>query len=405
MHEIFHQSIDSTSLTFTGGQLKIRETDSSSGYGIRVLHKDKIGFSYCQHKDEINSAIEQAKKLSHFSIESSFSFAPNAHFKKLEISNPIFSPENYKKIYEIVEEAREAAESHGGKSKIIAELVSSRTELENTEGFSGAYDKTDFSFYVECMDADGFGISYYVSNLKFPDARAVGMRAAEMAKNMQGAKKPSSGNYTVVMEIEALSSLIDIFLPSFSGDWKHRNITKLTQNEKMFDNQLTICDDPFSKGSEGRPFDDEGVISHKKYLVKNGQIKSFFYDRETAALEGVDENGACSRASYASPPTIGGTNITISPGDWKNLDDLGKYLEIHHAHGSHTANPTTGDFGLEVSSAFMIDKGKKTPLKGFMLTGNIFDLFANIEAIESTTKILDYLEAPRIAFRNIHIVS
>jgi PmbA protein len=173
----------------------------------------------------------------------------------------------------------------------------------------------------------------------------------------------------------------------------------------MFSEKFTMYDDPLGPGSEARPFDDEGVASEKKYLVKKGDIDSFLYDRETAALASADEGGACSRGSYANPPVIGGSNITIAPGDWKNLEELDKFIEVHSVHGSHTANPTTGDIGLEVSTAFMVEKGKRTPVKGFMITGNAFDMLKNIEAMEKKTRTLDYFTAPRIAFRNVRIVS
>jgi len=404
-HEVYHQSSESTSLTFSGGQLKTRETDSSSGYGIRVLHEGRLGFAYCQKEDGVKESLEQARKLSRFSAKSSFSFAPKEAFTMPEISNREFSPQDYGLLHNLIKEAREAAESHGGRSRVIAELGSIRTKIENSAGFKGQYEKTDISLYTECMDADGFGHSYHVSNIKLPDARELGMKAAEMAKQMQGAKKPEAGSYIIVMELEALESLIETVIPSFSGDWKRRKISRLEQGKKMFSEKFTMYDDPLGPGSEARPFDDEGVASEKKYLVKKGEIDSFLYDRETAALASADEDGACSRASYANAPVIGGSNITIAPGDWKNLEELDRFIEVHSVHGSHTANPTTGDIGLEVSTAFMVEKGKRTPVKGFMITGNAFDMLKNIEAMEKKTRTLDYFTAPRIAFRNVRIVS
>jgi PmbA protein len=220
---------------------------------------------------------------------------------------------------------------------------------------------------------------------------------------MQGAKKPESGVYTIVTQIEALGNLMEALIPSFSGDWKRRKITKLTN--MSLSEKLTICEDGLSEGTEARPFDDEGTPSEKRYLVKNGEIKSFLYDRETAALEGVDESGACGRSFYNDPPSIGSSNITISPGKWKDLGELDNYIELHFAHGSHTANLTTGDIGLEASSAFLVKGEERTPLKGFMVTGNIFEMFSNIEAIESKTNTMGWFVAPRIAFKNVHVVS
>ena len=80
-------------------------------------------------------------------------------------------------------------------------------------------------------------------------------------------------------------------------------------------------------------------------------------------------------------------------------------LEVHYAHGSHTANVTTGDIGLEVSAAFMVDKGERKPVKGFMLSGNVFDWFKEIEGLEKKQKTYGSLISPRIAFRDVHVVA
>ena len=61
--EIFFQNSESTSLTFTGNELKIKENSEFSGYGVRVLDNKRVGFSYCQEESQIDSTIEKAKKI------------------------------------------------------------------------------------------------------------------------------------------------------------------------------------------------------------------------------------------------------------------------------------------------------------------------------------------------------
>ncbi len=404
-HEIYHSEGASTSLVFTGGELKIRETDFSSGYGVRALKNGRVGFAYCQHKDALKKATKEAEKLSRFSVESSFSFAPKVNFKRPDIHDDSLDPSDYGMLRGFVDEAKEGAQSLGGKARAIASVASSQVNLENTAGFSGEYSKTDFSMYVECMHGDGFGISSLSCNKKPEQVRDLALKAAGMAKDMQGAKKPDSGTYTVVLEIEAIESVLGALLPSFSGDWKRRGMTRIEKGKRHFSEQLSISEDGLSEASEARPFDDEGVPSEKRFLVKNGVVDSLLYDRETAALDNTKGSGACSRSSYDEPPSIGPSNIVVSSGTWKDLGELERYIELHYAHGAHTANLTTGDIGLEVSGAFLVEKNKRTPVKGFMLTGNVFDWFANVEAIEKRPRIHDWLISPRIALRNVHAVS
>jgi PmbA protein len=402
--EIYRYRLQSSRLAHSGGELKSKENSDSSGIAARVLEGGRIGFAYCQKEDELQSAIEEAKKASRFSAQSGFSFAPNSPAAKTDINDPLIDPENYSGIRALVDEAREAAESGGGKSRIICSFSREGVALENSAGFNGSYEKTLFSLYAECMSGDGFG-SAYSSSTKLPkNTDLVGRKAAEMAKSMQGAGKPADGLYTVVMEPEALENLIETMLPSFSGDWKRRGMTKISEGQK-FSDSLNVYEDPLADAIEARPFDDEGTPSQRRALIEGGVVKNFLYDRETASFSQIDEAGACTRPAYDSLPTISSSNVVISPGDRGDFSDLGKYIELHSAHGSHTANVTTGDIGLEASSAFLIEQGSRKPIKGFMLTGNVFEMLNNIEGMEKEQKTYGSLIAPRIAFRNVRVVS
>ncbi|MDD5171859.1 MAG: TldD/PmbA family protein [Candidatus ainarchaeum sp.] len=404
-HEIYSYSSDSASLAFTGGELKIKESHSSSGYGIRALQDGKLGFSYCQNKQHIQRAIDEAAKMARFSVKSGFTFPSAQRSTLLDIHDPALDPSDFNAFKDYVEIAKASTSSFGGMPRVMASMESAVTGLENSSGFSGEYKKTTFSMYIECMHGDGFGFSYLSSTHRPAYISDAGLKAADMARSMQGAKKPESGSYTVVMELPALESLLEVFLPSFSGDWKRRGITKLVAGKKMFSENLTIAEDGLAPAINGRPFDDEGTPSAKHVLVDDGAVRSFLYDRETAALEGIAESGACSRPSYNVPPSISSSNIVISPGDHKNLSELGRHIELHYAHGSHTANITTGDVGLEASTAFLVDKGDRQPVKGFMITANVFDMFANIEAMEAHQQTYGAIISPRIAFKGVRIVS
>ena len=405
-HEIFRQSSSSVRLSFSGGELKTREADTSLGIAVRVLSGRRLGFAYCQGEDGLADAIRRAELGSAHAVESGFSFAPPAaSFPEPRILDESFDPEDIARLGAVVDSAREAAESLGGRARVIFGADRGLASIENSEGLRGSYAMSAFSLYAETMDADGFGYAYAASNM-FPDgAEGIGKRAAEMAKAMQGAGKPDGGTYTVVMAPEALDNLIDPLMPSFSGDWKRRGITKLSAGEVFFSEKLAIFEDPLGPGIGARPFDDEGTPSRKKALVECGAVESFMYDREAAALAGVDEAGSCERGSYDSPPGIGASNITISPGDLGDAGELGRHIEVVSAHGSHTANTTSGDIGLEVSAAFLVENGVRKPLKGFMLSGNIFEMFANIRGLEKRQQTCGSLTAPRIAFGNVRVVS
>jgi PmbA protein len=404
-HDIFRVSSRSADLTFTGGEMKVKESDISSGIGVRVLEDKKLGFAFCQDENGLKGAIEHAKKISGFSVESGFSFLDKQSFSMPDILDKSVDPDNLPWLHSIVREVRDVASYKGGRPRVMCHADITDISLENTAGFSGKYSRSIVSLYVECMHGDGFGMSYLVSHSKPKDVAVEGVKAAEMALATQNAGKPESGKYTVVMEVQALEDLIDTLLPSFSGDWKRRKITKLAPGEQKFSDKFSLCDDGLTLGANAQPFDDEGTPSARRALVEKGKVSGFLYDRETAALESVEGSGACSRDAYDSPPSIGTSNLIVSPGEWNDLGDLERYIEVHYAHGSHTANVTTGDIGLEVSAAFLVEKGERKPVKGFMLSGNVFDMFSNIEGLEKRQQTHGSFIAPRMAFKDVRVIS
>jgi PmbA protein len=404
-NEIFRFDSSAIRLSYSGGELKTKESDSSTGFAVRVLEGGRIGFGHCQHESEIQNTLAQAKSLSRFAVRSGFAFAPKSDYRMPDIHDPSVDPGDASPLRMLVDAAKDAASSLGGKPRVISSLERSNVGLENSEGFSGSYAKTVFSMYVECMHDDGFGFHYASMHHVPKDVAQYGRKAAEMASSMRKAGKPESGTYTIVMGPEALENLIETLLPSLSGDWKRRGITRLAEKNLRFSEKLSIFDDPLASGINARPFDDEGTPSARRTLIEKGEVRSFLYDRETAALDNVRDSGSCSRGSYDSPPGIGASNLIIAPGDWNDLGEIGRHLEIRSAHGSHTANPTTGDIGLEVSAGYLVDNGEKRPLKGFMLSGNVFDMLASVEGAEKEQQVFGSLIAPRMAFSGVRVVS
>ena len=148
-------------------------------------------------------------------------------------------------------------------------------------------------------------------------------------------------------------------------------------------------------------------MTNKIPLIENGIVKSFLFDRETASLANMKIEGSCSRAGYDTSPTIGHTNLEIGKGNVNKIDEFGDYVEIISMHGSHTSNVTSGDFGMEVNIARHVTKGGREtiPIRGFIMSGNIFNLLNKIEAIEKEQVRYANVLAPRIAFDKIRLIS
>lgn len=405
--ELFRYDEDSLSLVYNEGQLRVRESSYEKGIGIRVLQNRRLGFSSCQDEASIPMAVKDAKSFSKYSPQSGFSFPEPKKYQSFAMDKRLeyFSEED---ALQLLEQVLDGAALQGSIPQVHLSYSKSKTEVENSNGLKAPYPSPLISIYCESMIEDGSGFSYH-SGLSIPeDPAALGEKASSLAKDMLSPKKPPPGNYDVVLEHDAFDSIIDILLPSISGDWKRKGISVLSEKlgKKVFSEQFTIHDNGIAEAASRRPFDDEGVSSERKCLVKKGVLEQFIFDRENAALAGAAGEGFCSRSHYSEPPGIGVSNLEIEPGDFSNLDEeLGEHITVHSLHGVHTANTTTGDFGLEVNIAFLHKNKEKIPVRGFLLSGNIFELFRNMKGLEKKTEVHNALIAPRIAFSSVRVVS
>ena len=403
-YEIFQSSGASYSLTFSGKEIKTKEMASESGYGIRVLKNKKIGFSFCENSSKINEAAKRAVSLSRYSPETCFAFAKKSRLAKLKTEDEKVSTLDSIQLKEIMDTIKDSLEKHAKKSRIVLSSGYEQVSLNNSEGFSGNYTSSSISIYAEGMKEDGFGFAYYEGISMPKDFSEFGEKAGLMAKEMKDAKKLKKGLYNVLFSQSALDELLNVMLPSFSGDWIRKKTSTLYDKvgKKEFCNDLTLIDNGLSYASETRPFDDEGVVSKKRALIENGIVKNFIYDKENAALAKVKKDGFCNRAHFSSSPGAGTSNLLISPGEYTNLEEeINDPLVVHSLHGSHTANATTGDFALEVNVAF--HKGR--PVRGFMLSANIFKLLKQKILLEKNAVVYGNMISPRIAFSDMMVIS
>ncbi|MBS3067495.1 TldD/PmbA family protein [Candidatus Micrarchaeota archaeon] len=408
VNETFYLKESGSSLLFSENEIKIKEAFESSGYGIRVFHDNKIGFAYCEQEKDLGKALDNAKKAARLEIKN-FSFVEKSVYKKINIMDRKILEIDETHLKDIIYEIKSGIEKFTKNCRINVEAGNLGLNIKNTSGLDANYEKTGIEIYAEAMLDDGFGHSY-LSSVSLPeDFVKIGEEAGEMARAMRGAKKMQSASYTVVFDLEALHSMLSVLLPSFSGDWKRRKISFISDkvNKKIFSDELNIYDDAAASASAIRPFDDEGAPSRRIPLIENGVIKNFLYDHETAALDNYTGNGACSRGDYSTPPSIGNSNLVInSSNGYSNFEnELKEFILVKSLHGTHTSNLTTGDFGVEVNAGFHYKDGQANPVRGFIISGNIFNLFNSIEGMEKNSKVFDNLIAPRIAFKDVHVVS
>ncbi len=204
-----------------------------------------------------------------------------------------------------------------------------------------------------------------------------------------GGEACPTGTYKAVLSPDVVSSLLNAYLSNASAEEVQKKsslfIGKL--NEKIASSKLTVEDLPLAKTIFARWFDDEGVATQNKAIIKNGVLQTYLYSLTTAAKEGRESTGNGFGAGKKYPSTV---YVRVKPGK-KTKEELfetvGDGVYITEVSGLHAGlNAQSGNFSLQ-SSGYLIKDGKRDrPLDIITISGNLMDVFKNITEVGGDTQ-------------------
>ena len=219
-------------------------------------------------------------------------------------------------------------------------------------------------------------------------------RAASEARRQLGGEVAPTGQYPVLFNPEAMSSLLQVFSGIFSSEAAQKGLSKLAgkEGEKIASDLVTLVDDPFHKENPvPMNFDAEGSPTYRKNVIQNGVLTTLLYNLKTAYKAGRKTTGNGSKGSYTAPVGISPYTMYLAGGDMTEeelLKKAGNGVYITRLGGLHAgANPISGDFSLQ-SSGYMIENGEKTTyVKSFTVAGNFYDLLKNVVALSDNVTL------------------
>lgn len=154
---------------------------------------------------------------------------------------------------------------------------------------------------------------------------------------------------------------------------------------------FTLIDDGTRPGGmRSSAFDREGTPIRRHVLIDGGMLRTYLYNHYEARAAG---NGAASTGhaggGAASLPGISPVQLELAAGDTA-LDDMfatdGPVVHVGRFSGS--TNPITGDFSGVVKNGFLIENGRRRPIKETLMAGNLFTLLESITAISRERRVL-----------------
>jgi len=134
------------------------------------------------------------------------------------------------------------------------------------------------------------------------------------------------------------------------------------------------------------PVDDEGVLAQRTTIIKNGILRSYLHNRESAAHFDVAPTGNARAFTYSDDPIIRMRNTYIEPGG-TSIETLfggirsGYYLCGLEFGGQADSN---AEFMFGVKEARRITDGEVGELvRGVTISGNAFDVLRSVDAVGS----------------------
>ncbi len=216
-------------------------------------------------------------------------------------------------------------------------------------------------------------------------------KTVEGAIKKFGGESIESKKYPTVLANSIVASFINYFLSAAIADsiQRHSSFLEGKLGTKVASSKLTIEEKPLTKNVFFSYFDDEGVATYNKPIVKKGVLTQLFYNRETAKKDGVEStgNGAWSGSKIGTSFS----NVFVKPGK-QSFDELIAPIDdgvfITDIMGLGTGiNPSSGDFSCQ-AEGYRIRNGKVAePLTLITLSGNLLKLFRDLKGFDNDVRM------------------
>lgn len=235
------------------------------------------------------------------------------------------------------------------------------------------------------------GDVYFSNDFSTFDVNDLAKKIVDQAIKQLGGHPCKSKKYKAVLSNDVVSMLLGSYISNACADDVQKGsslfINKL--NTLMASKKLTIIDKPITNNIFASKFDDEGVATYNKPIIKNGVLMTYLHNNVTAKKDGVITTGNAKKSGgkMVTSPLF----LSIKAGK-KSLDQLlekmGNGVYITDVSGLHAGlNPQSGNFSLQ-STGYLVENGKLSHgLDVITVSGNLLDIFKDITDVGSDVKL------------------
>ena len=252
----------------------------------------------------------------------------------------------------------------------------------NSHGFTGGYlsSRHGVSCSVIAEADDNMQRDYWYSTARAASdldaATDVGHKAGERTVRRLKSRKIKTCQVPVLFEAPLASGLISSLISAISGGSLYRKSSFLLDSlgKQIASPLLNISEDPhIKKGLASSPFDNEGVATHARQLVKDGVLQGYVLGSYSARKLGMQTTG-----------NAGGNHNLIVQSSGQDftalLKQMGTGLLVTELLG-HGMNMVTGDYSRG-AAGFWVENGVILhPVEEITIASNMADMLKSIVAI------------------------
>jgi PmbA protein len=276
----------------------------------------------------------------------------------------------------------------------------------NSRGFIGGYPYSRHTLSVAPIAGKGAKMQRDDWYSSVRDARlmsspeAIGRYAAERALARLNARTIDTRTCPVLFEAPLAAGLLGAFVQATSGGALYRKSTFLLDSlgKQVLPKHIQITEDPHVIGGVGSaPFDEEGVRTHKRDVVRDGVVQGYFlstYSARKLGMQTTGNAGGSHNLSLTSSLTESGDDFAAM------LRKMGTGLLVTELMGQGT-NYVTGDYSRG-ASGFWVENGViQYPVEEITIAGNMKDMLAQIVAVGADVLVRGTKQTGSILIENM----
>lgn len=260
----------------------------------------------------------------------------------------------------------------------------------NSRGFMGGYPYSRHMLSAAPIAGKGANMqggnwySLQRDPIKLAAPENIGRYAAERALARLNARKLDTRKCPVLFEAPLAAGLLGAFVQAISGGALYRKSTFLLDSigKQALARHLHITEDPHIVGSLGAaPFDEEGVRTARRDVVRDGVVQGYFLSTYSARKLGMKTTGNAGGSHYLRM-----TSTLTDPADdfVGMLKKLDTGLLVTELMGQGV-NYVTGDYSRGAAGYWVEDGVIQYPVEEITIAGNMRDMLMQIVAVGADT--------------------